>query len=278
MKKIIRLTEQDLEKIVKKVLIEQKEILNPKGLKFGDRGEDVKILQQKLMDKGLLKTNTMKPTGYFGPLTKNALESAEGVKPKTPSNTTPATNKKSNDYLLFDGNFLYFMVDGKVLKQWKAYSGRTKWNVFGDKNVTKLVDTIGQDKEQFMKVGNQGPIPSGNYSISQIQKRTKGDADALCTGKNFKQLLDLMMKSLKTHDWNTGTNGDLIAWGNFRCPITPIKGTNTYGRSSFYIHGGGIAGSIGCIDLLLNMTDFIRTFEEWKSRTKNNSLKLTVKY
>lgn len=62
-------------------LKEQVENINPKNLKFGDGGlrnpnqvNDVKILQQKLFDGGFLKTNTMKPTGYFGNLTKSALE------------------------------------------------------------------------------------------------------------------------------------------------------------------------------------------------------------
>jgi len=47
--------------------------INPKNLGFGSRGNDVKILQQKLMNLGLLKTKTMKPTGYFGEMTKAAL-------------------------------------------------------------------------------------------------------------------------------------------------------------------------------------------------------------
>jgi hypothetical protein len=83
MKKIIKLTEQDLEKIVKKVLLEQKESLNPKNLKFGDRGEDVKILQKRLMDMKFLKTKSMIPTGYFGPLTKKSLEIATGIQSNT---------------------------------------------------------------------------------------------------------------------------------------------------------------------------------------------------
>jgi peptidoglycan hydrolase-like protein with peptidoglycan-binding domain len=121
-KKIIKLTESDLINIVKKVLNEQSpsadlyidrianqklaqsrlssttakkiapENINPKNLKFGDRGDDVKILQQKLFDKGFLKTSSMKPTGYFGELTKVALDKALGkLTPK------PVTPKKSDD-------------------------------------------------------------------------------------------------------------------------------------------------------------------------------------
>ena len=110
MRKIIKLTESDLEYIVKKVLTEQGNMfgtagvgiksafidrksygngptqpvnknINPKGLKLGDGGiknpqkiKDVKKLQQSLMNLGYLVTNTMTPTGYFGNLTNNALK------------------------------------------------------------------------------------------------------------------------------------------------------------------------------------------------------------
>ena len=111
MKKIIRLTESDLTKLVKRVLKEQgyfddvklmptayqynqererenasskatpKENINPKNLKVGAGGNsnpsqvaDVNRLQTKLIALGLLKTKSGKPTGYFGDATKKALD------------------------------------------------------------------------------------------------------------------------------------------------------------------------------------------------------------
>ena len=60
---------------------QQRQDINPKRLKFGDGGKNnpnqvdaVKQLQQKLIDKGLLKTKTGIPTGYFGDLTQSALD------------------------------------------------------------------------------------------------------------------------------------------------------------------------------------------------------------
>ena len=67
-------------KIIKLNLINEQPVanVNPKNLKFGDRGDDVKTLQQLLMNKGLLKTTSMIPTGYFGNMTNAALKKVEG--------------------------------------------------------------------------------------------------------------------------------------------------------------------------------------------------------
>ena len=81
MKKIIKLTESDLKKIVQKVLNEQSTAsINPKNLKFGDRGEDVRNLQQKLIDAKVLVLR-QGPTGYFGDLTQKALNRLGGTPP-----------------------------------------------------------------------------------------------------------------------------------------------------------------------------------------------------
>ena len=87
MKKVIRLKESNLKNIIRRILSEQtKENINPNNLKFGDGGSrnpnkknSVKQLQQKLMDLGFLKTDSMVPTGYFGNMTKIALDTYNGV-------------------------------------------------------------------------------------------------------------------------------------------------------------------------------------------------------
>ncbi len=38
-------------------------------------------------------------------------------------------------------------------------------------------------------------------------------------------------------------------WGEYRVPAHPNEGTNTLGRSGFFIHGGKTPGSAGCIDV-----------------------------
>jgi len=46
------------------------------------------------------------------------------------------------------------------------------------------------------------------------------------------------------------------AWGNYRITIHPFTTTTTFGRGGFFIHGGSVRGSIGCIDLTSNMNMF----------------------
>lgn len=290
MKKIIKLKESDLKNIIRRILSEQsKENINPNNLKVGDgsrrnpkKNNLVKQLQQKLMDLGFLKTTSMKPTGYFDSMTKNALDRYNGdtlkstIQPTTPS-TGVKPSQTSKVYLLFNGNTLSWVENGKTIKTWKSVSGRTKFNTFGDKNAEEAVKKYGVNYAEFMKVKEQGPIPVGNYTVSQVQKRTNGNATQLIQSKNQKQQYELMMTS-NNHDWNSGIAADLIAWGDYRIPITKTGETETFGRGSFYIHGGGIPGSIGCIDLTTDMNDFAQYFMSWKDKIKNKTMTLVVKY
>jgi peptidoglycan hydrolase-like protein with peptidoglycan-binding domain len=127
MKKIIRLTESDLTRIVEKVLNEQRTSstkdfntadplrngfvsgrnINPKKLKLGDGGKnspqkknDVIALQKKLIDLGFLKTSTGRPTGYFGELTDAALKTAV-ERSQTPKTTNQSQSKPTENDSFF---------------------------------------------------------------------------------------------------------------------------------------------------------------------------------
>jgi peptidoglycan hydrolase-like protein with peptidoglycan-binding domain len=123
--KVIKLTESDLRQIVQKVIDEQtgpgltsfnsdslrfntndalgiKTNINPKNLKLGDGGKtslekrnDVIELQKKLIDLGLLKTKTGKPTGFFGALTNAALDRYQGKSPKTTTTQNKTISKQT---------------------------------------------------------------------------------------------------------------------------------------------------------------------------------------
>jgi peptidoglycan hydrolase-like protein with peptidoglycan-binding domain len=168
-KKIIKLTESDLINIVKKVLNEQSgsadlymdrlnkqqlaqssfissepkkipfEKINPKNLKFGDRGEDVKILQQKLFDRGLLKTKSMKPTGYFGDLTQSALSKALGKPISNTKITTPLKTKTTTPLKTKTTKSNNLVASSQVKSQLKYlqnnnYLSSEKFTIVDDKN------------------------------------------------------------------------------------------------------------------------------------------------
>jgi hypothetical protein len=47
-------------------------------------------------------------------------------------------------------------------------------------------------------------------------------------------------------DLARNTQGD---WGDWRVRLHPKPMTNTFGRDNFFLHGGGLEGSAGCIDI-----------------------------
>jgi RHS repeat-associated protein len=72
-----------------------------------------------------------------------------------------------------------------------------------------------------------GPIPPGDYQIdAQNMSDPSLPWDILRTGGGF------------------GAD-----WGDWRIRIDPLPGTNTFGRDGFYLHGGRLPGSAGCIDI-----------------------------
>ena len=77
---------------------------------------------------------------------------------------------------------------------------------------------------------NHGPIPQGEYWIQPMQ------------------LVNLYF------------GGD--SWGDSRITIHPLPTTNTHSRGGFFIHGGKVFGSIGCIDLAYGMASFRKKLKE----------------
>lgn len=69
-------------------------------------------------------------------------------------------------------------------------------------------------------VHDKGPLPPGTYTLDPVEASKGG-----------------LLRSI---------TGD---WGTYRAPLTPCDGTNTYGRSGFYLHGGTKPGSLGCMDI-----------------------------
>lgn len=120
------------------ILILEETNINPKNLKFGDRGNDVKKLQQLLMDKGLLKTTSMKPTGYFGRLTRAALAKAIGVKNEpvvskqvTSKQAAPKKVETQGNTAVLVGGLNYRSGDKSTSEQASMLSGAIGMSVKG---------------------------------------------------------------------------------------------------------------------------------------------------
>lgn len=81
---------------------------------------------------------------------------------------------------------------------------------------------------------NRGPIPRGNYVIYARE----------ITGYPPVNIARLV-------DWRPilqGRRPRLTDWGSWRVPLHPARGTETFGRDGFFLHGGMVEGSAGCID------------------------------
>ncbi|MEX2500550.1 MAG: RHS repeat-associated core domain-containing protein [Wenzhouxiangellaceae bacterium] len=70
---------------------------------------------------------------------------------------------------------------------------------------------------------NTGPVPQGNFTVNVEDITNPGFIRDIA--RNFR--------------------GD---WGDWRVPIAPNTGTDTFGRDGFFLHGGRFPGSAGCID------------------------------
>lgn len=239
MKKIIKLTESDLEQIVRRVLKEQSVL--DKKITPKDSKEKEKIVAKKVV-------------GTESVLNPNAS-------------------------LLFNGDELQWISNGSVVKTWDAISGLTFKNT-PPNNWMEMFKRYTKDPESWAKDKNAGPLPPGSYRVGPIEERASntedvGFIDSLAATWNT--MINTNIPD-KNYQFQANTDYSKVAWGNFRASITPTNSTNTYGRSSFFIHGGKFAGSHGCIDLTDQMADFAKFYGTWSASTKKKSIPLTVNY
>lgn len=136
--------------------------------------------------------------------------------------------------LLFDGQYLEWIEDGRIQKRWPAISGR-----------------VGYNGKEHQTLRDIGPLPEGNYIAlqSDFQKweETSVFNRATCM---------LNFIGIKAGRWP----GCTIAWGTRRVGLRPSPGTQVFGRDNFTIHGGWTPGSAGCIDLTDSMDAFAKEF------------------
>jgi len=192
--------------------------------------------------------------------------------------------KKDKDYLLFNGNKLDFIENGKVTKSWKAVSGRTYYHWYMPPSIWKKRYNMSPD--EWSKAKDEGPTPPGKYTIGETQKRTstgkwEKDAQFIKSVVAKSTIVDLPKSPLtkdEPHEFRDKTATSEVAWGDYRWALKPKKGTNTHGRSSFYLHGGSTPGSIGCIDLVTNSDDFAEYYKKWRGKKGKKTIDLLIDY
>lgn len=107
--------------------------------------------------------------------------------------------------------------------------------------------------EERQKVPNKGPIPEGEYWVQPSQMWENN-----------------WLKSM--------INSPRSAWGNFRLTIHPYPMTKTHGRGGFFLHGGTVPGSAGCIDLTMHIDKFVEYLTKELKGLPECYIPLTVRY
>lgn len=197
--------------------------------------------------------NTYTNTANDGVYVSNN-EEVDETKTNTPSEISNEVENKNRIYknnfepgspeLIFNGEYLYWIENGKIIEQWSAISGKPNKQA---KNNTNL--------------SGEGPIPEGDWvlPIDELQNYWQTD----------QSLLKYVGNIFGKGEWP----GSIPAWGTNRGWLFPLEGTDTQGRTNLSIHGGWEASSAGCIDLTSNMNKLAE-----KIRNYGKDIKLKVIY
>ncbi len=147
--------------------------------------------------------------------------------------------KEQNLFLIFDGKHLT-TSDGELLIN--AVSGKPV-----KKTKEGKIQFDYSQKRQAQK--DVGGIPEGKYYIKLEEQR-----------------------SMKTSPWSHGIKSS--AWGDYSWSLHKVEGTDTKGRSGFFIHGGNYPGSAGCIDVTSNDVKL----KKYLQKKKKGVVYIQVKY
>ncbi|SON52852.1 tlde1 domain-containing protein [Vibrio tapetis] len=109
-------------------------------------------------------------------------------------------------------------------------------------------------------IGN-GKLSLVTPCLSIVVNATSGRGECLgkgskaCQAKSFEGPLPIGVYYIKPEEVSDpNLIGDLARrskgdWGDWRVRLHPKPATKTYGRDNFFLHGGDMKGSAGCIDI-----------------------------
>lgn len=147
----------------------------------------------------------------------------------------------------YNGQTFTLFGDGVALMSTPAQSGRPYTVAEADaKKCGGNKDDSYMNNPRYVGIQDNGPIPEGTFRFSASQVATFGAIDQLkmVAGKDA-SFTDPFGASMHGGDWGNGRVG--------LHPVTikqaPKGCGDTKKRSGFYLHGGMLPGSSGCIDI-----------------------------
>jgi hypothetical protein len=144
----------------------------------------------------------------------------------------------------FDGREFVVKGDGTVVLRVHGQSGRPYSVRPADARACggSTADSY-LNNPRYVGIADNGPIPEGEYRFSATQMSTFTGAEQL----------EMMLGGSYTDPFGASLHGG--DWGAGRVPLTKIRVLpspfcgNTSTRSGFFLHGGIMPGSSGCIDI-----------------------------
>lgn len=210
------------------------------------------VIQQKNEDKEVNKVRTIRRQHNSSENQPNSNEESR----LTASNYRRIT-------MHFDGEHLIVFGDGKEVFRFSAQSGRPV--LLSEEHAEqcgadRITDTYMNDK-RFVGIRQFGPIPEGSYQFSppRIQRFSTGEQFRLVTGGIIgNERVKVSGGSVHAGDWGSGR---VALHPRGRVHEGPCG--NASRRSGFYLHGGIMAGSSGCVDIggdFSDLADFLSSF------------------
>ncbi len=188
------------------------------------------------------KESGLKEDGIVGPLTQTMMASREYS-----TDTEPSPEYKKERY-----NPDLPLCVGVSL----VFNGRNLTLRYGSKSLRYMAvsgvptNNVFDYSQKQQKKQDIGPIPEGRYWIRPDELWTNG--------------------------WYRPRSKR--GWGNFAISIHPFVSTTAFVRGGFFIHGGAVPGSKGCIDLTLSMDRFVCDLLHVIGNTPKCQVPLLVKY
>jgi hypothetical protein len=215
---------------------------------------------QKLLAHEL--THVVQQQGSGAPALQRKDKDDEKGKEKPPAQSGAGATRYKQIRMRFDGSELIVYGDGAELFRYGASSGRPI--MISEKDARECggdprVDTY--MSARFAGIEDHGPIPEGTFQFQppQIQKFSTGEQLSLLVG-------GIVGKANVTVQGQALHPGD---WGSGRVPLNKVRVEdapcgNPHKRTGFFLHGGLLAGSSGCIDIGGNFDElsaFLRGYQ-----------------